>query len=291
MFSKTMITDSMQSYSDNIEKLRWQIKTSDAVLIGAGAGLSTAAGHDYGGERFMKYFSDFHEKYDIDNIYAGGFYPFLTKEEYFAWWSRHVYVNRYMNEENKLYRDLYELVKDKEHFVITTNVDGLFQNNGFARESIFATQGDYGLWQCPTPCHKETYDNREDVLLMYESQRDMKVPSEQIPYCPKCGEVFDMNLRKDASFVEDSHWHEACDAYRAFLTENLNKNMLLLELGVGYNTPTIIKFAFWQFAAKYKKLQYAAVNLMEASCPKELKKRSILIKGDIEKVVFDIKTQ
>lgn len=237
MFSKMSITKSTGTYSDEIKRLKEALNTADAVVIGAGAGLSTAAGLTYSGERFKEHFADFIEKYHIPDMYSGGFYPFGSLEEYWAWWSRHIYWNRYIDAPNLVYKDLLELVKDKDYFVLTTNVDHQFQRAGFDKKRLFYTQGDYGLFQCSEPCCQETYDNEDAVRQMIEQQKDMRIPSELLPVCPHCGKPMTTNLRCDNTFVEDSGWHQAAERYENFIRTRKNLRTLFLELGVGYNTP------------------------------------------------------
>lgn len=272
----------MQGYWDKINNLRTILGECDAVVIGAGSGLSTAAGFEYSGERFEKYFSDFEAKYGIHDMYSGGFYPFETLEEYWAYWSRFIYVNRYMDPPKDVYRDLFELVKDKDYFVITTNVDHCFQKAGFDKKRLFYTQGDYGLFQCSDPCHQETFDNKETVVKMVESQKDMRIPSDLIPRCPHCGKPMSMNLRCDDTFVEDEGWHEAAKRYQEFLKEYQGKRVLFLELGVGYNTPVIIKYPFWRMTARNPKAVYACINQGQAEAPGEIKRQSLCFEGGIE---------
>ncbi len=278
----------MKFTQDCLKKLKDAIDSANTILIGAGAGLSTAAGLTYGGERFLKYFSDFHEKYGINDMYSGGFFPFASQQEYWAWWSRHIYVNRYAAPVGKPYTDLLSLVKDKNYFVLTTNVDHQFQRAGFEKDRLFYTQGDYGLFQCSTPCHNKTYDNRTDVCAMFERQHDMRVPAELIPHCPVCGKPMTVNLRCDDTFVEDSGWHAAYKRYSDFLNRYSRKRILLLELGVGGNTPVIIKYPFWQLTAQNGKATYACINMGEAYCPKEIEKQSICIDGDIKEVLENL---
>lgn len=289
MFSRSSITASTVNYSNNIEKLKTEIETADAILIGAGAGMSTSAGLTYSGERFLKYFSDFHEKYKINDMYSGGFFPYKTLEEYWAWWSRHIYVNRYDQPNRKPYADLLELVKDKDYFVLTTNVDHQFQLAGFDKKRLFYTQGDYGLWQCSKPCHQKTYDNEETVRKMFTEQKDMKIPSKLIPYCPVCGAPMTMNLRSDNTFVQDEGWYTASNRYEDFIRRHKDLHILFLELGVGANTPVIIKYPFWQMTAENPKSTYACINFGEAFCPREIQNQSICINADIKKVLEDIK--
>lgn len=266
-------------------KLKKAIDSADAIVIGAGSGLSTSAGLTYDGERFMRYFSDFHKKYGIRDMYSGGFYPFDTLEEYWAWWSRHIFYNRNAEQPGKPYFDLLDLVKDKNYFVITTNVDHQFQLAGFDKNRLFYTQGDYGLWQCCAPCHQETYDNEAAVRQMVEQQKDMRIPSELIPHCPKCGKPMTMNLRCDNTFVQDEGWYKAAKRYGDFVHEHSRSNVLFLELGVGVNTPGIIKYPFWKMTAQYPNAIYACVNLGECYLPAGLKDKAIGIDGDIAKVL------
>ncbi len=271
--------------SEKIERLCTMLEKADAILIGAGAGLSTSAGFTYSGERFQKYFSDFIEKYHFQNMYEGGFYPFESLEEHWAYWSRYIYINRYMDAPKPVYEKLFDLVKDKEYFVLTTNVDHCFQKAGFAKERLFYTQGDYGLFQCSEPCHDRTYDNEETIKKMVEQQKDMRIPTELIPHCPICNKAMTMNLRADNTFVQDSGWELHAGYYEQFLNEYGQGNLLFLELGVGYNTPGIIKYPFWKITADNPKAVYACINYGEAVCPKEIEKQSICIEGDIGEVL------
>lgn len=285
MFSSKWITKSTENYSDNIKRLRGEIERADAILVGAGAGLSTSAGLTYSGERFERYFSDFRQKYGIQDMYAGGFYPFSTPEEYWAWWSRHIYYNRYEGAPHPTYQKLLELVKEKDYFVLTTNVDHCFQKAGFDKKRLFYTQGDYGLWQCSKPCHQKTYYNEKAVLQMMNEQKDMKVPSKLIPRCPVCGAPMTMNLRSDNRFVQDDGWYAAASRYDDFVRRHMNVHILFLELGVGGNTPVIIKYPFWQMTAENPQAVYACINLGEAVAPREISERSICINEDIESVL------
>ena len=273
-----------KNYSAEIDSLRKALNEADAIVVGAGAGLSTSADFTYSGERFEKYFSDFGKKYGFKDMYSGGFYPYETPEEMWAYWSRYIYINRYMNAPKPVYEKLLELVKDKDYFVITTNVDHCFQKAGFDKERIFYTQGDYGLFQCSEPCHKKTYDNEKIITLMYEQQKNMKIPSELIPKCPICKKPMTMNLRSDDSFVEDEGWHRAAEKYTDFL-DTKNGRMLYLELGVGFNTPSIIKYPFWQMTANNPQATYACINFGDADCPSQISKQSICINSDIGEVI------
>jgi NAD-dependent SIR2 family protein deacetylase len=264
-----------------IERLRNEIENADAIVIGAGAGLSTSAGFVYSGERFEKTFSDFEEKYGFHDMYTGGFYPYETPEEFWAYWSRYIYVNRYMDAPKPVYETLYALIKEKDYFVLTTNVDHCFQKAGFDKKRLFYTQGDYGLLQCSTPCCQETFYNEDMIQDMVSQQKDMKIPSALLPVCPHCGKPLTTNLRADHTFVEDEGWHRAAERYDNFLRTRKNLHILYLELGVGYNTPGIIKYPFWQMTMKNKNAVYACVNFGEAFAPEEIKQQSICIDGDI----------
>lgn len=276
------------SCSGQIEQLKRALETADAVLIGAGSGLSTSAGLTYSGERFERYFSDFHQKYGITDIYSGGFYPFDTLEEYWAWWSRHIFYNRYVDAPLPVYQVLLALVKDKDYFVLTTNVDHQFQRSGFDKRKLFYTQGDYGLWQCSKACHDKTYDNEEAVRAMAEQQKDMKIPTELIPKCPVCGAPMTMNLRCDNSFVQDEGWYAAANRYEDFISRHSDSHILFLELGVGMNTPVIIKYPFWQMTAQTPNAVYACVNLRESYYPNEIARQSLCLQGDIGDILHTI---
>ena len=266
-------------------RLRRALDSADAVLIGAGSGLSTAAGLTYTGERFERYFGDFIAKYHIPDMYAGGFYPFETLEEYWAWWSRHIFYNRYVDAPLPVYRDLLALVRDRDYFVLTTNVDHQFQRAGFDKKRLFYTQGDYGLWQCMQPCHNKTYDNEQTVRRMIEEQRDMRVPTELVPHCPVCGRPMTMNLRADDTFVEDEGWHAAAGRYADFLRRHEGLRVVFLELGVGGNTPGIIKYPFWRMTRDNPQATYVCINAGEAFAPHEISKQSLCIQGDIGEVL------
>ena len=250
-------------------------------MVGAGAGLSASAGLTYSGERFERYFGDFQKKYGIPDMYSGGFFPFDSLEEYWAWWSRHIWYNRYVDPPKPVYRDLLDLVGERDYFVLTTNVDHQFQRAGFDKSRIFYTQGDYGLWQCSKPCHAKTYDNQETVRRMLEEQRDMRVPAELVPYCPVCGRPMTMNLRADDTFVEDEGWHAAAGRYAEFLRRHRGARVLFLELGVGGNTPVIIKYPFWQMTMQNRNAVYACINRGESFVPRGLRRRGIGISADI----------
>ena len=285
MFLKNLITTSTESYSEQINRLKNEIENADTIVIGAGAGMSASAGFTYDGERFEKHFADFRQKYGITDMYSGGFYPYNSLEEYWSWWSRHIYVNRYDIATGKPYTDLLNIVKDKDYFVLTTNVDHQFQLAGFDKKRLFYTQGDYGLWQCSKACHDKTYDNEETVRQMVSEQKDLKIPSELIPKCPVCGAPMTMNLRCDDSFVQDEGWYAAASRYEDFIRRHKGMHILFLELGVGANTPAIIKYPFWQMTAQNRLATYACINYGEAITPREIKEQSICINKDILSVL------
>lgn len=269
------------THEDLIRALKGRIDGADAILIGAGAGLSAAAGFVYDGERFDQNFADFRDKYHFSDMYTGGFYPYAAPEEHWAYWSRYIWINRYQDAPESVYQDLLALVDGKDYFVLTTNVDHCFQKAGFDKRRLFYTQGDYGLFQCSEPCCQETWDNEAAVREMVEQQRDMRIPSELIPRCPRCGKPLTMNLRSDDKFVQDEGWYAAAGRYSDFLRRHQNGAVLYLELGVGYNTPGIIKFPFWNMTAQNPKAAYACINMEQAICPDEIKERAICIDGDI----------
>ena len=250
--------------------------------------MSTSAGMAYDGERFEKTFSDFRKRYGISDMYSGGFYPYNTLEEYWAWWSRHILINRFDAGIGKPYAGLLELVKDKDYFVLTTNVDHQFQLAGFDKKRLFYTQGDYGLWQCSRACHNKTYDNEAAVRRMVAAQKDMKIPTALIPKCPVCGAPMTMNLRSDDTFVQDAGWYAAAGRYDDFIRRHRDLHILFLELGVGANTPAIIKYPFWQMTAENPNAVYACINDGEAYAPREIQERSICMNGDICRILDEL---
>lgn len=303
LFKRWMNNDNEdRSYEDKLSDIKELTANADAIVIGAGAGLSTSAGFTYSGERFDKYFSDFKERYKFTDMYSGGFYPYETLEGHWAFWSRYIYINRYMDAPKPVYDNLYELVKDKDYFVITTNVDHCFQKAGFDKHRLYYTQGDYGLFQCSEPCHKKTYDNEDIIRKMvmaqgYEFKEDgslylpegrnlkLTVPSELVPYCPECGKPMSMNLRADNTFVEDEGWHVAAQRYEQFLERHKNLNIVFIELGIGYNTPVIIKYPFWQMTDKWQHAHYICLNYGQAYAPDEIKDKSVCVNKDIDEVI------
>lgn len=306
MFLKNLTSKSTETYLDKLNRFKTALNDADAVMIGAGSGLSASAGFTYSGERFEKYFHDFAEKYPIRDIYSGGFYPFQSLEEYWAWWSRHIWINRYMDAPEPVYHNLLELIRDKDYFVLTTNVDHCFQKAGFDKHRLFYTQGDYGLFQCSDPCHNDTYDNEDLVRKMVKAQGytitetndlitengkspKLAIPSDLIPYCPKCGNPMTINLRSDNTFVEDKGWHAAQNRYEDFLRRHDGLKILFLELGVGANTPGIIKYNFWRMTARNKNASYVCINYGEAFAPDEIRKQSICIDADLNKAITELR--
>ena len=281
MFSRIWTKASTHDCSAQCDKLRMLLSESDTVLVGAGSGLSTAAGFTYDGERFDRYFSDFAEKYHIRDMYAGGFYPFETQEEYWAYWSRYVLINRYRDAPKPVYDMLLSLLRNKDYFVLTTNVDHCFQKAGIDKKRLFYTQGDYGLFQCSAPCCPKTYDNEVRIRQMVEETANMCIPSGLIPVCPCCGRPMIMNLRCDDRFVEDEGWHRAAERYANFLHTHRGGRILYLELGVGFNTPGIIKYPFWQRVAQDPNAVYVCINAQEAVCPQDIAPRALCIRTDI----------
>jgi len=288
-----------------IQELKERIQQAEAVIIGAGAGLSTAAGFVYSGERFNRYFSDFSRKYGFHDMYSGGFYPYETQEEFWAYWSRYIWINRYMDAPKSTYADLFRLVRDKDYFVLTTNVDHCFQKAGFDKKRLFYTQGDYGLFQCSRPCCKKTWENEsviremilaqgfiigenKDLTLPDGTAAAMSVPSDLLPRCPSCGRPLTMNLRSDDRFVEDEGWRKAAVEYEVWLTAHRDKRVLFLEIGVGYNTPGIIKYSFWQQVYQNPEAAYACLNMEALPVPEEIRDRSIVISGDSAQVIGEL---
>ena len=278
----------MKNFSESIQKLDTEIETAEAIIIGAGAGISVSSGFVYSGSRFDRNFSDFHEAYGITDMYSGGFYHFPSIEEYWAWWSKMIWINRYECGVGKPYSDLLSLVRNKDYFIITTNVDHQFQRAGFDKKRLFYTQGDYGLFQCSEPCHQKTYDNEDAIRKMIDEQSNMKIPSSLIPLCPVCGKPLTTNLRIDDRFVQDDGWYAAASCYEDFLRRHKGMHVLFLELGVGMNTPGIIKYPFWRMVMENENAIYCTVNKGQAYVPSEIKNRSITIDDDIGRVIIQL---
>lgn len=281
MFLRIPTSKSTADSLPQIERVRQALRGADAVAVGAGAGLSTSAGFTYSGKRFEANFADFRAKYGFQDMYTGGFYPYETLEEHWAYWSRYIYINRYADPPKPVYQTLFALVKEKDYFVLTTNVDHCFQKAGFDKKRLFYTQGDYGLWQCSEPCHNKTYDNEKIVREMVARQENMRVPSELVPRCPVCGKPMTMNLRADSTFVEDDGWHAAAARYEDFLRRHEGQCVVFLELGIGGNTPAIIKYPFWRMTAQNPRSVYVCLNLAPAYVPPPIAPRAVCIEGDI----------
>lgn len=283
-----------QDMTSQVARAVQAIDAADAVVIGAGSGVSTAAGFTYAGERFERIFGDFIDRYGFTDMYSGGFHPFDTFGEHWAYWSRYIWWNRYVPAQNDLYGRLLGLVHDRDHFVLTTNVDHQFQLAGFDKQWLFYTQGDYGLFQCSEPCHRKTYDNEGTVRKMLEAQGyaagadgsyslpagvrpQMSVPDELVPRCPVCGRPMSMNLRAGSTFVEDDGWHAAAERWYDFQRRHHRGRIVYLELGVGWNTPVIIKFPFWKAVTDNPQATYICINKGEAVVPAQIERQAILI--------------
>lgn len=280
MSSSQWITTSTGSFSECVDRIADAIRDADAILVGAGAGLSTAAGFAYAGKRFDDNFADFRDAYGIRDMYSGGFYPFPDEESLWAWWSRSILLNRYDCPVGQPYLDLLNMLRGRDYFVLTTNVDHQFQRAGIDHDRLFCTQGDYGSLQCSRPCHQATYDNEALVRQMAERQSDLRVPSELVPHCPRCGAPMSLNLRCDDTFVEDEGWHAAAKRYDDFLREHRHDCIVLLEVGVGGNTPGIIKYPFWRMAAQNRHATYVQLNRGEVLAPAELGEKSVILDCD-----------
>lgn len=290
MFFRKQTMQSTENYLEQINRIQSVLSQADAIVIGAGAGLSTSAGLTYSGERFQRHFADFIAKYRFSDMYSAGFYQYKTLEEYWAYWSRHIFYNRYDLIPGKAYYDLLELVKDKDYFVITTNVDHQFQLAGFDKKRLFYMQGDYGLWQCMTPCHAQNYDNEQIIRRMVAEQSNMSVATELVPHCPKCGKPMTNNLRCDNSFVQDEGWYLANGRYEDFIRRHKSSRIVFLELGVGGNTPVIIKYPFWKMTLQNSDATYITVNLEDAICHPQIEKQSICLNADIGSLLSLINT-
>ncbi len=276
-----------ENYENRIKTAKELIEKADFVLIGAGAGLSTAAGFEYGGAFFQENFKDFADKYGMTDMYSAGFYPFKTSEEKWAYWSRMIYHNRYKTKSNKTYESLLQIVKDKNYFVITTNVDHQFQLAGFDKSRLFYTQGDYGLFQCSEPCHNKTYDNEQMVMQMIAQQHDCRIPTELIPRCPVCHKEMSTNLRSDDTFVQDEGWNEHCNAYVHFV-DKMKGTVVLIEIGVGYNTPGIIKYPFERLVYQNRNYHLIRINKDYPEVYDEIKKKSVSFDEDVNKIFADL---
>ena len=277
----------MEEYNSRILQAKQAIKQADYIIIGAGAGLSTAAGLEYSGESFQTNFKEFIDKYDFDNLYSASFYEFETQEEKWAFFAKMIKLNRYNEKPLKLYQELYEIVKNKEYFVLSTNVDGQFYNSGFDKDKVFEIQGDYSYLQCENACHNKLYDNRELVEKWLQNTKDCKIPSNLVMKCPVCGGNMDMNLRKDANFAQDENWYRQSKRYSEFLARA--KNVVLLEIGVGFNTPGIIRFPFEQMTANNEQITLIRINKDYPLPMLEISSKTISFDEDTNKIIEDLK--
>ena len=279
----------MEEYSSRILQAKQAIKQADYIIIGAGSGLSTAAGLLYSGEKFEKDFREFIEKYHFDNLYSASFYEFKTQEEKWAFFAKMIKLNRYNEKPLKLYQELYEIVKNKEYFVLSTNVDGQFYNSGFDKDKIFEVQGDYSYLQCENACHNKLYNNKELVEKWLRNTKNCKIPSDLVMKCPVCGGNMDMNLRKDANFVQDENWYRQSEKYEDFLSRSKGKNVVLLEIGVGFNTPGIIRFPFERMTAISEKTTLIRINKDYPNPMLEIENKTISFDEDTNKIIEDLK--
>ena len=279
----------MEEYNSRIIQAKQAIKQADYIIIGAGSGLSTAAGLLYSGEKFEKDFKEFIEKYHLDNLYSASFYEFKTQEEKWAFFAKMIKLNRYNEKTLKLYQELYEIVKNKEYFVLSTNVDGQFYNSGFDKDKVFEVQGDYSYLQCENACHNKLYNNKELVEKWLRNTKNCKIPSDLVMKCPVCGGNMDMNLRKDANFVQDENWYRQSEKYEDFLSRSKGKNVVLLEIGVGFNTPGIIRFSFEQMTANIEKTTLIRINKDYPNPMLEIENKTISFDEDTNKIIEDLK--
>ena len=224
------------------------------------------------------------QKYGFTDLYSSSFYDFETEEEKWAYFAKHIYFACTGMEGTKLYKNIYEAIKDKEYFVITTNVDDQFYKSGFDKNKIFRVQGSYRYIQCSKACHDKLYDDTEMVKDMIKAtDKELKIPSSLVPICPVCFEYMEPNLRKDEYFVEDENWHKQSMAYRDFLERNKDKKLLLLEFGVGFNTPGIIRYPFEKLTKVHEKWKLVRFN-KELKCFADLKDRFVGITQDLNSI-------
>ncbi|WP_404900444.1 Sir2 silent information regulator family NAD-dependent deacetylase [Priestia filamentosa] len=277
-----------KTYKARIEKAKKEIEDTEFILIGGGAGLSAAAGITYGGKRFTDNFSAFIKKYGLTDMYSSGFYPYKTQEERWAYWAKHIYVNRFEPGPTILYKDLYQLVKDRTYFVITTNVDSQFEKSGFPVDKIFEVQGNYGYLQCAQGCHDKLYYNESLVREMIKKTVDCQIPSELVPICPVCGGNMDPNLRINQYFVQDEKWYKQNKLYNEFLKQSEGKRNVYIELGVGFNTPGIIRYPFEQMTYHNEKATLIRLNKENSTGMKENADKTVTFNEDIKEVVSEI---
>lgn len=276
----------MNEISAKIIQIKELVKSADCILVGAGAGLSTAAGIEYFGKRFEDNFADFIKKYHFTDMYTSGFYDFQTEEEKWAYWAKHIYINDIGMKGTKLYKEILKLIGNKDYFVITTNVDDQFYKTGFDKNKIFSVQGSYRFIQCSKACHNKIYDATDMVKEMIEKTADCRIPTELVPKCPVCGEKMETNLRKDSFFVQDENWYKQSEKYSKFLEKAKDKKTLLLELGVGFNTPSIIRFPFEKMVYQNKNWNLVRINKENTNAFLDINDRMIAIEDDIEKLIY-----
>ena len=288
--SKRSRAKRQQELLERIERARTLLEGADRVLVGAGAGLSAAAGLRYDGERFHRGFAPFIERYGMTDMYSAGFYPFPSEEDRWAYWARHVWANRYEPPALPLYRCLLEAIHGKEWFVLTTNVDAQFEKAGFDPARIFAVQGDYGFNQCARGCHDSLYPNRElveDILAAADEGDPTRAPSGLVPHCPVCGGPMAAHLRIDGAFVENAAWHDARERCLRFAEGVRDERTVLLELGVGWNTPSIIRLPFDRLATSCD-APLVRLNRDDARVPDGREGRAAGLQGDIAELLPQI---
>lgn len=278
----------MKNISEQVRQIKELINKANYILIGAGSGLSTSAGIEYTGKRFTDNFADFIEKYKFTDMYTSSFYEFETEEEKWAYWAKHIDTNYTGMEATKVYKDILELVKNKDYFVITTNVDGQFIKSEFEKDKIFETQGSYKYIQCSKACHNKLYDDEEMVKEMIKRTKNLKIPSELVPKCPVCGECMEVNLRKDAYFIQNDLWYKKQKNYKEFISKTKNKNVVLLEFGVGFNTPGIIRFPFEQMVFQNTNWNLVRFNKENANVFLDIENKTIEVTEDIGKVIEEL---
>lgn len=265
-----------------LQKLAQELNKADAVLVGAGTGLSEAAGFTRTAPYFTRHFSDFIDKYGFEDLCTAARFNYPSQEEKWAFWSRAIYLYRYSPAPRPVYNTLFEIIKDKDYFVITTTADHMFQKSGFDSDRLFYTYGDYGTWQCSQPCNDATYDNEDAVRKMMEAQRDMKVPRSLIPICPACGRKMKVNLLTDDSFVENDGWYRAEERYEHYVRSHKSGRIVFLDIGTTASTPIIIKCPFTQMTYENPLATYATIADCALPEAEEIKDRALYVNNDIE---------
>lgn len=288
MRRQDLIGGTTGTYETEMLRLKKAFCEADAILVGAGSGLSAAAGYRFDGPRLQAHFADFVEKYGMADMYTGCFARFESREERWAYWSRWAWINRYEPIPKDTLSVLRALLDGRDYFVLTTNIDHTFQRAGYPKDRLCYTQGDFGLFQCAVPCHENTYDNKDVLEQMVKQEKDGKVPTALIPHCPRCGAEMDFNLYWDDRFVRDEGWHIAHDRYLDYVDAHRSGKVLFLELGVGYNSPGVIKYPFWRFTMQNPQAIFASVNRDQPSYPEEIADRAIVISADLDKTIRDL---